>query len=589
MHALLTATLISFFASPALAASDCAPCESSRAAYEQEHQEYLKLAQEQKSAVAKLDSLSGKKNSPEYAAALKEADRITGELSGAREQSKQLLKEWQDNVTRFSQDQQRAKDEATREKAALEQEMEQEIERSGRATEDQSRRLNALDAEIKDASAAIQDGKRESQDIGRFEQERGSVRADVDANTKTIDARLDEADEIGLRPDADKRDQAGKNAPDPNPEQSKAKLDKVLEKDPKNGAALAKRAAANYQMGNVAAACSDAKAAQAVDPDDKQSYGIMRLACKEARDLKLKGKSKLLDKDPAALAKELEKNKMKSQPDQAQKPAPAPPPQPAAQAAAPAGSGSAPAPSAAPAGISPAGAAPGLAAPVSLQRAADSMGKYDQGSDFLGRGFLKEAIASLNEALALDPRNARALYSRSSANRALRNYKEAAADAAAGLEAAPNNLLLLNARSMALNRDKNYKEALAAADAALLADATDALAHANRAHALGGLGDREAMLSELRTAASLDPRFQGALDSALVAPFPSDVLFLYPGEKEELAAGDRARGAPAAPAAAARSPKSKALVAGLGALIALAALVAILTRPKSSPPPAPES
>lgn len=84
-----------------------------------------------------------------------------------------------------------------------------------------------------------------------------------------------------------------------------------------------------------------------------------------------------------------------------------------------------------------------------------------------------------------------------------------------GLREFPGNLHLLNAKATAQNKLKDFKGALATANEALEIDDRDAAAHANKAFALGGLGDRAGMIASLRAAAALDPRFEAALKAAL--------------------------------------------------------------------------
>lgn len=83
------------------------------------------------------------------------------------------------------------------------------------------------------------------------------------------------------------------------------------------------------------------------------------------------------------------------------------------------------------------------------------------------------------------------------------------------LQEFPGNTHLLDAKATAQNKLKDFKGALAAADEALSLDSKDAVAWANRAFALGGLGDRKGMIESLREAAALDPRFEAALKAAL--------------------------------------------------------------------------
>ena len=200
----------------------------------------------------------------------------------------------------------------------------------------------------------------------------------------------------------------------------------------------------------------------------------------------------------------------------------------------------------------------------------------------LSLGEPESAVATLTKALAADPTNPTLLLYRSTAYARLGRYEESLADARAALAGAPTNVPLLNAKAFAENRLHRYKEARETSDLALLTDPKSALAYANRAHAEAGLGQREAMLADIRQAESLDPRFaQAAVDAAaLQLPSDADVMFLFPGETRPGAAASAGRGA-----AAPRSRTSTAVVAtGVlgGVLLALGLLSVVMGPLKDS-------
>ena len=160
------------------------------------------------------------------------------------------------------------------------------------------------------------------------------------------------------------------------------------------------------------------------------------------------------------------------------------------------------------------------------------------------------------------PQNAQAYNLRAMAYLGSKSYDAALRDAVAGLALAPNNPALLNTKARALLAKGDWKGALAAANQALELNPKDAFAFAQRAYALGKLGDRKGMLDNLKTAASLDSRFQSSLQSALQMPEDSDVMFLFPGE-------NAAEGGPAGSGKGKRSPGIFLLAALVGgALIA---------------------
>ena len=109
------------------------------------------------------------------------------------------------------------------------------------------------------------------------------------------------------------------------------------------------------------------------------------------------------------------------------------------------------------------------------------------------------------------------------------------------------------------------------------ADPRTAYSYANRAYAFGGLADRESMMSDIKRAAGIDPRFEktAAEAAALQLPSNADILFMFPGENPE----------PSAAEPAARS-RSFGLVVGAGILggllLALGLLSTVLAPLKDS-------
>ncbi|UPT73132.1 MAG: protein kinase [Elusimicrobiota bacterium] len=193
-------------------------------------------------------------------------------------------------------------------------------------------------------------------------------------------------------------------------------------------------------------------------------------------------------------------------------------------------------------------------------------------------GDFAQAVALARRALELNPSSADA-HSFLAAIYAQRgDFRASAASAAAGLALAPRDAGLLNTKAFAENRLKSWRDALASSNGAIEADPRGAWGYANRAHAYGGLGDKDSMMSDIKRAASIDGAFtKAAADAAsLQLPSNADVLFLFPGEDP---------GPAAAPAAAGKKRSfGLVLAAGLagGLLLALGLLSTVLAPVKES-------
>ncbi len=306
---------------------------------------------------------------------------------------------------------------------------------------------------------------------------------------------------------------------------------KAVALNPRDAAALAGRGAANLMLGDYEGAHEDASRALAIDPKNQAAFSTLKLS--EGRVNAAGG---------------------------------------AASAQASAGFGRV-GPSSG-RGFMGGGDAGGLAtfgAGTRNPGSAKAVKYNDQARSAFAMGDYKSTLDLASRSLASDPSNPMAHYLRAMAFGRQGDWKSAAEAAAKALELSPKNSSLLAIRATALNREKNYKEALAAANLALEVNPRDAWAYANRAMALGGMGDRDGMLDNLRQAAALDPAFQAALDSALQVPQNNDMLFLFPGET--------APKKDAAPAGGGRG-KSFGIMAGAaamgGLLLALGLLSAVI-------------
>jgi hypothetical protein len=159
--------------------------------------------------------------------------------------------------------------------------------------------------------------------------------------------------------------------------------------------------------------------------------------------------------------------------------------------------------------------------------------------DALGMGDLGGAMQFVNRALAQDPHNPELLALRSKIYAQQRDYGRSAEDAKAGLGLAPKDPALLRSLGFAQLREKDYQGALATANEMLELNPNDPYAYALRAHAYGSMGDRDAMMADLKRAAELDPSFAAAaaeMGNKLQLPEDKDILFLFPGEESASAA-----------------------------------------------------
>jgi tetratricopeptide (TPR) repeat protein len=189
----------------------------------------------------------------------------------------------------------------------------------------------------------------------------------------------------------------------------------------------------------------------------------------------------------------------------------------------------------------------------------------------------EDALKTLNKALLQNPGNAELLGARAQVYGRLNRWEEALKDASAGLEAAPGSMGLLRTKAIAENRTHRWRDALATSEEMIKREPGNAWGYANRAHAWGGLGNKEAMLSDIKRAASLDPAFAASAEEAAKLQLPSDndVMFLFPGERGKLGTQ-----APAAPAAGRSKSFSVVVGAAIGGGLLLAlGLLSMVLRP----------
>ena len=194
-------------------------------------------------------------------------------------------------------------------------------------------------------------------------------------------------------------------------------------------------------------------------------------------------------------------------------------------------------------------------------------------------GDAQSALGILSKALTRNLDNPALLNLRAQTYGRLGRWEEALKDAVSGLALAPGNMILLNTKALCENRTRRWRDARATAERVITLDPRNAWAYANRAHAWGGLGDRDAMLADINRAAALDARFRRtAVDAALLQiPSDSDVVFLFPGES--------AKGASKAPVADGRAKSFSVLVGAAifgGLLLALGLMSTVLASLKDT-------
>ncbi len=139
------------------------------------------------------------------------------------------------------------------------------------------------------------------------------------------------------------------------------------------------------------------------------------------------------------------------------------------------------------------------------------------------------ALRAAQQAVALNPRNARAqnLLATSQLRRGNALGALRSANAALGID--PGNTNALVTKSWAESGLGKYDRALTAAESALAKDPLNAFAHVGKSRAHGGLGEREKMVDALATAARLDPRFSELSGNAARLPENSDTELLFAG------------------------------------------------------------
>ncbi|MFA6319185.1 MAG: protein kinase [Elusimicrobiota bacterium] len=137
------------------------------------------------------------------------------------------------------------------------------------------------------------------------------------------------------------------------------------------------------------------------------------------------------------------------------------------------------------------------------------------------------ALLLAEKAIEYNPKNAAAHNYRAQAYLLLENPRAAVADASAGLALAPGSIPLLHTRARAYAEAGDWRASMGDTLAILRQKPQDARALFGLARAQSGLGQRREMLESLRGAASADPRYQRAYETALQLPEASDTDVLF--------------------------------------------------------------
>ena len=136
-----------------------------------------------------------------------------------------------------------------------------------------------------------------------------------------------------------------------------------------------------------------------------------------------------------------------------------------------------------------------------------------RGETFSDLGYLGEALADLDAALALEPGFVEALLRRSEVHADLGHYAQALADVNRALNLQPGDAEILARRGEIHRRMGRYRQAIADLDAALRIDPLDAWAAASRGETYREMGLYDLALADLTMAVRIDPNDTWAIVS----------------------------------------------------------------------------
>jgi tetratricopeptide (TPR) repeat protein len=134
-----------------------------------------------------------------------------------------------------------------------------------------------------------------------------------------------------------------------------------------------------------------------------------------------------------------------------------------------------------------------------------------RGIEYGDKNQFDRAIAEFNEAIQLDPKNARALYNRGTAYRLMNDYDRAIADYNEAIRLDPKYAYAFAERATVYAENEDYDRAIADYNEAIRLDPKYALAFNNRGTVYRDKGDIGRAIADFNQAILLDPTYARAL------------------------------------------------------------------------------
>lgn len=147
---------------------------------------------------------------------------------------------------------------------------------------------------------------------------------------------------------------------------------------------------------------------------------------------------------------------------------------------------------------------------ISAKNISDAQDVAVHGRTLARSGKTDEALAEFEKALALDPYNAQALYSRGLVYQSEKQHQQAIEDFSSAHGLTPQRAEPLVARAISYLALDKVKEAVTDLDEAVQADPNSALAWSNRGLAYEKLGDKEKAKASYSRALAIRPRDDAA-------------------------------------------------------------------------------
>ncbi|HMF20557.1 MAG TPA: tetratricopeptide repeat protein [Pseudolabrys sp.] len=137
---------------------------------------------------------------------------------------------------------------------------------------------------------------------------------------------------------------------------------------------------------------------------------------------------------------------------------------------------------------------------------------FYRGAAYGNKDDLDRAIADFNEAIRLDPNHARAFYNRGLAYGKKGDNARAIADYDESIRLDPKYALAFNNRGFVYSKKGEYARAITDYDEAIRLDPNNALAFVNRGIAYGRKGDTDRAIADFNEAIRLDPKNSSAFN-----------------------------------------------------------------------------